>query len=206
MKAIYWRQTVKGYLCMLIAGLLFFLIPFLHFTYGSSLFLDILGGIVFVLCLIRGMSYLSEKRAVFLDDRMEIDLNRLYIYIQNVYSFIPVDISDLFDGLSSKYGKRSIKYEKITSVMAVKDENEYLLQVLYKSPWDTNLRLSLRSRETGKQTITELVKEFRKRSHGENYRYLFEDRAGLLGDKIYVPSTESAYSDSRESEEPYEVR
>ncbi len=63
-----------------------------------------------------------------------------------------------------------------------------MIEIGYKGPWDTTLRVKLYEKEMGEEKLREMAEEFKKRAKGD-YEYEFRDEVGVTESAYFNPDT-----------------
>ncbi|GEM_PF-6184347 len=207
MKAIIWSESKKAALWLLVMILsIFGIFGFALSPLGKGVktITSFLMGLITFISANAYKYYGMERKVVFDDEEGTFTLDRGEIYMISrlfFYLHIPLasDISDISGWFSEKTGKRKIKYSDIKYVKITKEDGRDVIIIGYKGIWDSTAKLRIYGKETGKERLKEIAKEFKKRAKGENYEYTFEDEIGIIENIIDLNALSG-------SEKPFEIK
>ncbi len=197
MKAIYWSERGKALAYSSISLLLFLSLFILPFFIKDRNLMIVIAAIIALLIFtfINLYHYHARERYVIFDDDNEtlvVNYGNPVLWVRllsPVFSPFTVGIGDVFDSVSYRSGKKSIAYSEIEHVYVLSTEEGRMIEIGYKGPWDTTLRVKLYEKEMGEDKLREMAEEFKKRVKGEGYEYEFRDEVGVTESAYFNPDT-----------------
>ncbi len=197
MKAIYWNESGKAMIVSAFAALSVLLLIFAYAWKEPPVHRDVLAAITAttIWVSVNLAKYYGRERKVVFDDeneRLTVDFGKIFFVYQTgnkTRTLASSDISDLFPSLSARSGKREMRYSDIKYVKLLKEDGKDVLVIGHVGPWDTILKVRIYGKETGREKLWEIAREFERRSH--DYGYDFEDRIGLMSPGFFDAEEES---------------